>query len=494
MDIDIYQPCPCHSGKKIKFCCAKDIVHDLDQILTLTRGKQHVAALEKVDRLLEKSGSRACLTALKTHLLIQLKEYAHAQEVNSAYLREHPDNPIGWQHHALLMAAEGRTPEAVDALQNALDYSPANAVPLSLASAFRIVGMLLMSQGHVVAGRAHLIFASRLHDGEDEVTGQLVLQTFSSPEIPLLLKSEFPVSLTEDDFSQPWAERYQNAALFAERGRWRAARFLAEKLRREFPNQPVIVHTIAKWSMNLADVGRAAESLIEYSRLPGVDHDSAVEARATALVIGDQPITGTHEFIRTTYELDDIEKFNEIAASSKRVMTGSILSHHFIDENAPPPLAGYLLLDKDAVDSMADATEDEFPRVMGELLVYGRETDRSARAETFVVCDDQFDSVHDQLGEVFGDGPGERLTDEVVQQVGVLDHAMSFKWHLPADMTLEQRQEFVQRQRDREYLEIWPNIEFVALGGKTPAEVAQDAELQIDVEALVLLLEQGADA
>ncbi len=494
MDIDIYQPCPCHSGKKIKFCCAKDIVHDLDQILNLTRGKQHVAALEKVDRLLDKSGPRACLSVLKTHLLINLKEYAQANEVNAAFLREHPDNPTGYAHHALLMAAEGRTDDAVDALQDALEVAPTSGVPLILGNAFRIVGMMLMSHGDVVAGRAHLIFASRMRDGEDEVTGQLVLQTFSSPEVPLLLKSEFPVVLTGHEENQPWADRFLNAALFAERGRWRAARIIASKLDAEYPGQPAIVRAIATWSMNLGDTMSGSAAFRELSELPGVDHDEAVEARAMSLLIDDQPITGSHEFIRTTYALSDTDKFNETAVSSLRIRTGSLFSHHFIDDNAPPPVAGYLLLDKDAVASLAAADEDDFPRVIGEMLVYGRETDRPARLETFVVCDDQFDDIHTRLQDVFGDTLGQRLTDEVVQQVGVLDHAMSFKWHLPEDMTLEQRQEFVQRQRVREYLEIWPNIPFIPLGDRTPAEVANDRDAQLDVEALVLLLEQGADA
>ena len=50
MDIDIYKACPCQSGKKIKFCCSKDILPDLNQVLTLHHGKQSTAAIDMIQK------------------------------------------------------------------------------------------------------------------------------------------------------------------------------------------------------------------------------------------------------------------------------------------------------------------------------------------------------------------------------------------------------------------------------------------------------------
>ena len=114
MDIDIYKACPCQSGKKIKFCCSKDILPDLNQVLTLHHGKQSTAAIEKASRLIDKHGPRACLLGLTTHMLIHLKEYERAEEVNDQFLKLNPRNPLGYQHKALLFAAEGRAADAID--------------------------------------------------------------------------------------------------------------------------------------------------------------------------------------------------------------------------------------------------------------------------------------------------------------------------------------------------------------------------------------------
>ena len=244
MDIDTYTLCPGQSGKKIKFCCSKDILPDLNQVLTLHRSKQTSAALEKLSRLLEKHGPKACLLGLKTHVLLNSREYERAEEVNDQFQQLNPRNPLGYQHKALLCAAEGRAADAVEALQTGLDACTNLEVPVTMATAFRTVGMLLMSQGQVVAGRAHLIFASELKSGEDDVSAQLIMQSFRSPEIPLLLKSEFPVPPPESG-GEAWTEKFLNAWKFASVGRWRAARFLAEKLNTAEPGHAEVVYAIA---------------------------------------------------------------------------------------------------------------------------------------------------------------------------------------------------------------------------------------------------------
>ncbi|MDG2013481.1 MAG: hypothetical protein P8J33_08250 [Pirellulaceae bacterium] len=493
MDIDIYKACPCQSGKKIKFCCSKDILPDLNQVLTLHRSKQASAALEKLSRLLEKHGPKACLLGLQTHVLLHSREYERAEEANDQFLQLNPRNTLGYQHKALLCAAEGRAADAVDALQTGLDACTNLEVPVTMATAFRTVGMLLMSQGQVVAGRAHLIFASELKSGEDDVSAQLIMQSFRSPEIPLLLKSEFPVPAPESD-GESWTDKFLNAWKFASVGRWRAARFLAEKLNAANPGHAEIVYAIAIWSLYLADGARSELALQHYSELDSLDFDRAVEALATRFAIDDEPITGAYDFVKIYYSLDDVEQLSEKSIASQRLITGSIFSHSFVDPQAPPPQSGFLLLDVDEVRQVADAEGDAYPIVIGELLVYGRQTDRDPRVDFFIIRDADYDQTLTHLHAVLGDTLVERIDEQVVEQISILDHEMIVKWHLPPDMSIEERHAFVQRQRDREYLEKFPTIPFRVLDGQTPAEVAGDENGRRNLAALVLMVEQGADA
>ena len=494
MDIDIYTACPCQSGKKIKFCCSKDILPDLNQVLSLHHGKQFVAALEKITRIQGKHGPRACILGLKTHILIHLKEYVQAAEVNEQFVESHPRNPMGYQHAALLMAAQGRAADAVDSLQNGLDACGPGQIPITMANAFRTVGMLLMSQGQVVAGRAHLIFASELRDGEDEVVSQLVLQTFRSPEIPLALKSEFPVFVPGEEDDHPWTPKYANATRFASVGRWRAARTLTDQLLKEFPQQPELIHAAGVWSLYLADSARAEQAMQTYSELESIDFDRAVESRATSFVVDEQPTTDAYDFVQVSWQVNDAELLQTTAIANSRLINGSIFSHNFIQEGAPPPVAGFLLLDKDEAKNVADVANDEFPSIIGELLIFGKQTDRDARLEFYSARDESFEQSISVITELFSDSLGEKDHEVTVEQISILDHRMSVKWHLPPDMSAEQRQEFVARQRSREYMEIFPEVPFRVLDGRTPNEAAMESGNKMDLAALILMMEQGADA
>ena len=53
MAIDSYALCPCGSGKKVKFCCSKDILHELEKPLRALAGEQYFAALDQTTKLIE---------------------------------------------------------------------------------------------------------------------------------------------------------------------------------------------------------------------------------------------------------------------------------------------------------------------------------------------------------------------------------------------------------------------------------------------------------
>jgi len=58
MSIDIYQQCPCHEEKKIKFCCGKAVIDDLNDALAKHHSGQSQAALEQLERAMEKAPKR----------------------------------------------------------------------------------------------------------------------------------------------------------------------------------------------------------------------------------------------------------------------------------------------------------------------------------------------------------------------------------------------------------------------------------------------------
>ena len=121
MDIDIYQQCPIHTDKKMKFCCGKGIVQELDKILAKNKSKQTKSALEELDRLIEKVGPRELLLAIKTHILIAQGDLPMAQAANEQFLAVIPGHTMGKQHQALISLGQGDIAGAIKSLQDAMD-------------------------------------------------------------------------------------------------------------------------------------------------------------------------------------------------------------------------------------------------------------------------------------------------------------------------------------------------------------------------------------
>ena len=67
MAVDPYAPCPCGSGKKVKFCCS-DLVGDIEKIHRMIEGDQPRAALRHAEQTLAKHPGRASVLDLKATL------------------------------------------------------------------------------------------------------------------------------------------------------------------------------------------------------------------------------------------------------------------------------------------------------------------------------------------------------------------------------------------------------------------------------------------
>jgi hypothetical protein len=148
MELNAYQSCPCHAERKIKFCCGKQIVDDLNLVMSLARGDQTLATLDKLERLIVEHGPKDCLLTLKTHFLITLVELEKARECNEQFLRNNPKHPVGLQHEAMICLLENNLAGGMNALQDAMDATKGTAIPVSLGKAFRMVGLELLRKGH----------------------------------------------------------------------------------------------------------------------------------------------------------------------------------------------------------------------------------------------------------------------------------------------------------------------------------------------------------
>ena len=106
MAIDPYAPCPCGSGKKLKFCCA-DLAGDVEKVSKLVASDQPHAALKHVEQLLAKQPDRASLLDLQAMLQLSLGDYDAAEKSISRFLAVAPESAIAHAERAMLAASRG---------------------------------------------------------------------------------------------------------------------------------------------------------------------------------------------------------------------------------------------------------------------------------------------------------------------------------------------------------------------------------------------------
>ena len=144
MAVDPYAPCPCGSGKKLKFCCT-DLVGDIEKIHRMIEGDQPRAALRHVEQTLAKHPSRASLLDLKATLEMSLDEMAAAGETVREFLKVDPSNPSAHACQAMFLAATDKGSLAVQPLQRALALVD-REMPQRVFEAIGVVGRALLDR------------------------------------------------------------------------------------------------------------------------------------------------------------------------------------------------------------------------------------------------------------------------------------------------------------------------------------------------------------
>ena len=489
MEIDIYQFCPCHSGKKIKFCCGKDIVADLKQIVAKSQSNQSLSALEQIDRVMAKVGQRNCLLALQTHIHFEMGEIEKARESNRLFSNENPDHPIAIQHDALIKLSDGDVPGAIDRLQDAMDAIKSNEIPQLLANAFRLVGSVLLAGGHLLAGRAHVQFAALLKDGQDEQLNQLVMQSYRIPNAPLILKSDFRLQTPPEDAE--WTGKYENVSRAMNRGQFRLALKMLQRMDEHWPDQSALLRGIAILHSMLANDDKMAESWKRLARLESLPRWQAVEYEAISLLFDQEEPSGTLPIVAMRSDIKDLDTAFQFAAASKRFDDGPALEEDPFEEG-PAPRHAFHVLDRDKVDSVTGLNVADIPQVIGDLLLYGRQTDREPRMVFVATKDERFNDAADLIRAQFGDVLTGELDEREISETGTAAHALTWNWRVPPDIDMETHRKFVAEQRRTVLLEKWTAIEFRCLAGRNPVEASSDAKLKLTVEALVLNLEQSS--
>ena len=485
MDIDIYQQCPCHAEKKIKFCCGKSVVGDLDDALAKSKAGQMSSALEQLERTIAKSGPKDCLVTIQTRLLLQANELEKARAANAVFQQNNPDHSSGFHHLALICAQEGDIAAAVEALQDAMDAIVGNSIPVTYAQAFRIIGTYFLSQDNLFAARAHLRYANLLK--EEQESKQILLSTFQNVS-SATAKTEFMPSLCPENVE--WEKKYKNVLRAIDRGQFRKALKMAKKADAAFPGVSTIKRTVAIINSML---GYNDAAIAAWQALADHEEDyswNQMEALTTKQLL-DRTNEKKSDVVRHTFEVDDFDALKELTASCDQLSPANCPDEDPFGESNPP-VVGYYLLSKPKLDAKGDdyALED-VPFMRGEILLYAKQTDRSARLEYIVPVTQTYDENIKILKGLLGDLHSTPTTS-VIDSIRQLDAMMSWDWFLPEETSFEKHGQLMEQQIRNRLVDTWMNFPFTSLGDLNVRDAAKDDTKRPAVQAMLTELEHNS--
>ncbi len=485
MTIDAYSYPPCGTNKKIKFYCP-DMVADIEKIERMLQGEQRVACLDFVRKMLEKHPDHSVPLFYNAILNLQLSDEHKAEEAVNLFLEKHPDNPAAHALKATLEASLGKGDEAIDELQTALEKTEERLHP-SLYDAFGAVGQMLLMTGKVLGARSHFTLQSNLAPDDDNMPMQMLMRLNNSPEIPIFLKQDLSLAECPADF--PRKDEFNKALQDAAQGLWRKGLHQFEELRAGAPRNPAILENIAALQFSLGQDEVAAKTLHTYAVAEQrSDFETATEAEALAKALTDQ-VEEQIDVVNASMPIKEMESLLEKLRVDERCEHLPVDLSQLGTEDSPPPRAAYLLLDKPRTASGAELTLETVSSVLGELLVFGKETDRSARIEFTSAKGPLFDEAISALKEICGDAIDPTVSEDVQGRIFALQDLMNWQWRLPDDAPNDVRNQLMTEKRRQVILEDWVNFPLQTLSGKTPLEASKDSELRLPLAAEVLTLE-----
>ena len=90
--VDVYDLCPCGSGKKLKFCCA-GIIDEMTKINRLQANDQPRQALAAIEKIEKANPENPWVGTVHAEILLSLGQVDEAQSRLDHLLKHHPDHP-----------------------------------------------------------------------------------------------------------------------------------------------------------------------------------------------------------------------------------------------------------------------------------------------------------------------------------------------------------------------------------------------------------------
>ncbi len=489
MALEPYDPCPCGSSKKFKFCC-QPIIEELGAVERLIAEKQPKQALLAAEKLEPEHALNPLLLRNKIMAFLMLERQQEVLTLIRQLQQAHPQDPYGYyfdiRWHLFMSDWESTRPLVEEHLTFIGEKNPA----LAYQVAIEVVDELL-NNGCFMAVWRYLFDALLWARSEDDA--RHVMSAFhelnKSNDIPLPFRNLYQLRALPEN--QPNQAEFAEVMQVANGRHWNQAAQLFEALSEKDPHQPVLSFNAGlcyAWSGDLAAaaelLGRAGDDL--------PDFESAVELETLAQ-LHDQQLPEVQIPLQTyRYRVQSVSRLLSQLDQEQRLHRQPLPPER--PDVDRPPAAVYLLLDRPRNSGTADDL-NSLPVSIGTVLILDEVRDPAAPGELYVrsLIPAFTDADHELVVRVAGeqidvtaaDGWGLLPSDDGIPR----DVAgLNFNIVPPPGLRRSEILKLVNAHARHVVFDKWTQLPLESLDGMTPAEAARDPELHMPVCAAINVL------
>ena len=486
MPFDPYSLCPGGREKKIRFCCP-DMVKEIDQIERLLESKQIGSCLTFIENLEKTHPDCACLNAAKLTIFRSESRWADALALAMQFAEKEPENAVAASEYALALAAHGNFRQAVDILIDGFERCKEGTIHSSLLTGMLQVAAQLFLTGHILPVIA---VGNRLKAFPmvAEQANAFLLKASTMSEVPLLLRDMLTDSDCPADF--PGKAAFDDAIEFLGLMQWKKALKTFETLTVHANHWPNIWRNVAAVRFWLLDTDGGNDALRTFASQPNTHPEDAADAEAIRLFMTEDALGDKTEFFHLEFPVSDADAAKERLLSTPNFAVTDFDRRTYTHYNVPAPQSAFFVLDKQFVKSAAELSLQTVSTQIAACLLFGKETDRSARLEVLELFDDDrpaFDSLlRSALGELYQEPSKTECQGSMSKTLMKIRRRFRIAAEVaPSSETVDT---IAKEYFKTELIDFWSGLSLGLLDGQTPKQAAADPKFVPRLQGAIQLI------
>ncbi len=489
MALDVYAPCPCGSGKKLKFCCP-NLAEDMERVSRQIESNQPRQALQQLEVLDRRHPQNPWVITTRALVQIEIGDAAAARDLLRSFLEQHSDHDFA----IVLYATAAFQADGLDAAKKAVHRAFQRSVkrfPSMVAGLAGAMAAVYQSRGRMLAAREHLALAMRFSpDRERQEVFVRLLEFDNDVQVPYLLRSvhALPSITISDEVNQEAKKAQRYAAV----GCWSTAGDLFEKLATANADQPTLWHSVGLCRAWDGEEAAAALALHRAATLYGDDAATAVDCETIAQLLDWNTAPDRRPRMLLSGGVSSVGRLLTALDTGDRLFRLELPPQS--PDGEPLPAAIYQVLDrpKSAMPAPTELTLETVPTVISQITVFDAdpETKEAAEIDVTGLKGSDFDTAMELARAAAGElATWKDVPEETNEWVPEETLPLTWQWAFPPKTPVALRRR-LELNRWQSILEtVWPTLPQRALQGRTPVEAARDPASRVAVLASVYVLD-----